>query len=91
MTDGSGSQKVMQVGPFPLRIAMAITFLPHRVPSLSDFGKVQGSVGNLGLPPEAAFVLATLEIGGSIAILLGKLTRISAGLFVILMASTHLL
>jgi putative oxidoreductase len=40
--------------------------------------------------PEAAFVVATLEIGGSIAILSGVLTRITAGFFVILMASTSL-
>jgi putative oxidoreductase len=90
MTADTDAMKLMQFGPFPLRIAMTITFFAHRVPSLSDFGRVQGFVGSLGLPPEAAFVVATLEIGGSIAILSGVLTRITAGFFVILMASTSL-
>ncbi len=80
--------KLIQFGPFPLRIVLAVTFLAHRVPSLSDFGRVQGFVGSLGLPPEAAFVVATLEIGGAIAILLGVLTRITAGFFIVLMTCT---
>jgi putative oxidoreductase len=80
--------KLIQFGPFPLRIVLAITFLAHRVPSLSDFGRVQGFVGSLGLPPEAAFVVATLEIGGAIAILLGVLTRITAAFFIVLMTCT---
>jgi len=80
----------MQFGPFPLRIMLAITYLAHRVPSFSDFGRVQGFVGSLGLPPEAAFVVATLEVGGAIAMLLGVLTRITACMFIIFMASTTL-
>ena len=40
----------------------------------ADLGKVRGSVGSMGLQPEAAFVVFILEIGGSIAILLGILT-----------------
>jgi putative oxidoreductase len=80
----------MQFGPFPLRIVLGITFLAHRIPSLADFARVQGFVGSLGLPPEIAFVVATLEIGGAIGIMLGILTRIIAGFFVIFMASTSL-
>ena len=82
--------QLMQFGPFPLRIVLGITFLAHRVPSLADFGRVQGFVGSLGLPPEAAYVVALLEIGGAIAIMAGILTRITAGFFIILMASTSL-
>lgn len=83
--------RLIQFGPFPLRVVLAITFLAHRLPTLPEFGRVQGFVGSLGLPPEAAFVVATLEIGGSIAILSGVLTRITAGFFIVLMASTSLL
>ncbi|WP_266190233.1 hypothetical protein [Candidatus Nitrososphaera gargensis] len=36
------SLRLMQFGPLPLRIMMGITFLAHRVPSLTDFGQVQG-------------------------------------------------
>ena len=82
--------KLIQYGPFPLRIVLAITYLAHRVPSLSDFGRVQGFVGSLGLPPEVAYVIAALEIGGAIAILFGVLTRITAGFFMVFMASTTL-
>lgn len=81
----------MQFGPFPLRIMLGITFLAHRVPSLADFGMVQGFVGsNLGLPPEVAYVVATLEIGGAIAMFAGIITRITAVLYIILMLSTTL-
>lgn len=80
----------MQFGPFPLRIMLGITFLAHRVPSLADFGQVQGFVGRLGLPPEVAFVVATLEIGGAIAVFAGIITRITAALYIVFMISTTL-
>jgi putative oxidoreductase len=80
----------MQFGPLPLRIMLGITFLAHRVPSLTDFGQVQGFVGKIGLPPEVAFVVATLEIGGAVAMLAGIITRITAILLIVLMTSTTL-
>jgi putative oxidoreductase len=67
---------------------VGITFLAHRVPSLADFGQVQGFVGRLGLPPEMAFVVAILEIGGAIAMFTGVLTRITAILYIIFMLAT---
>ncbi|HEX7032267.1 MAG TPA: DoxX family protein [Nitrososphaera sp.] len=82
------STKLLQFGPFPLRIMVGITFLAHRVPSLADFGQVQGFVGRLGLPPEMAFVVAILEIGGAIAMFTGVLTRITAILYIIFMLAT---
>ncbi|MCI0563805.1 MAG: DoxX family protein [Nitrososphaera sp.] len=83
-------QMLMQFGPLPLRVVMATTYLAHRLPSLSDFGRVQGFVGSLGLPPEAAYIVAVLEVGGSIALLLGVLTRITASFFIVFMTSTSL-
>src|SRR5688572_13387753 len=80
----------MQFGPFPLRIMLGMTFLAHRVPSLADFGQVQGFVGRLGVPPEVALIVATLEIGGAMAMFAGIITRITAVLYIILMASTTL-
>jgi putative oxidoreductase len=82
--------RLMQFGPFPLRIMIGITFLAHRVPSLADFGQVQSFVGRIGLPPEAAFIVATLEIGGAIAMFAGILTRITAVLYIVFMLSTTL-
>ena len=84
------NSKLMQFGPFPLRIMVGITFLAHRVPSLADFGQVQGFVGRVGLPPEVAFVIATLEIGGAIVMFAGIITRITAVLYIVLMLSTTL-
>lgn len=80
--------RLLQFGPFPLRIMIGITFLAHRVPSLADFGQVQGFVGRMGLPPEVAFVVAALEIGGAIAMFAGVLTRITAALYIVLMLAT---
>jgi len=80
----------MQFGPLPLRIMIGITFLAHRVPSLADFGQVQGFVGRIGLPPEVAFVVAALEIGGATAMFAGIITRITAALYIMLMLSTTL-
>lgn len=80
----------MQFGPFPLRIMIGITFLAHRMPSLVDFGQVQDFVGRVGLPPEAAFVVAILEIGGAIAMFAGVITRITAVLYIIFMLLTTL-
>ena len=84
------SQKLLQFGPFPLRIVLAVTFFAHRIPSLAEFGRVQGFVGSLGLPPEMAYIIAVLEIGGATAILLGVFTRITAGLLIVLMTCTTL-
>lgn len=84
------SLQLIRFGPFPLRIMLGITFLAHRMPSLADFGQVQGFVGRIGLPPEAAFIVATLEIGGAIAMFAGIITRITAVLYIIFMMSTTL-
>jgi hypothetical protein len=43
MTADMDAMILMQFGPFPLRVAMTITFLAHRVPSLSDFGRFKDS------------------------------------------------
>jgi putative oxidoreductase len=51
---------------------------------------VQSFVGRIGLPPEAAFIVATLEIGGAIAMFAGILTRITAVLYIVFMLSTTL-
>ena len=84
------SPRLIRFGPFPLRIMIGITFLAHRVPSLTDSGQVQGFVGRIDLPPEAAFIVAALEIGGAMAMFAGIITRITAALYIVLMLSTTL-
>lgn len=82
------TSQLLEFGPLPIRIMLGATFLAHRVPSLADFGQVMGFMGRLGLPAEFAFVIATLEIGGAIAIMTGVLTRIASILLIILMICT---
>lgn len=84
------SYRLMQFGPLPLRILLCASFLAHRVPSLAEFGKVQGFVSSLGLPPDFAYAIAVLEIGGAIAVLTGVLTRVASILLIAFMASTTL-
>jgi uncharacterized membrane protein YphA (DoxX/SURF4 family) len=62
---------------------LAITFLAHHVPSLSDFGRFQRFVRSLGLPPDSACVVATLEIGVAVVNLSGVLARITTGFFIV--------
>lgn len=67
---------------------LGATFLAHRAPSLADFSQMMGFMGQLGLPGEFAFVIATLEIGGAIAIMTGVLTRVASILFIMFMIAT---
>lgn len=58
------------------------------MPSLADFGQVQGFIGRL--PPEVAFIVATLKIGGAIAMFAGIMTRITVVLYMIFVLFTTL-
>lgn len=78
----------MEFGPLPIRIMLGATFLAHRAPSLAEFPQFMGFMDRLGLPAEFAFVIATLEIGGAIAIMTGVLTRIASILLIAFMIST---
>ncbi len=82
------TSRLLQFGPLPIRIMLGATFLAHRAPSLADFPQLMGFMGRLGLPAEFAFVIATLEIGGAIAIMAGVLTRIASILLIALMTCT---
>ena len=55
----------------------------HGIPKLLDIPGTQNSFANMGLPPELAIVIGLLEFIGGLAILLGILTRIAAGLLAI--------
>ena len=55
----------------------------HGLPKLLDIPGTQTSFTNMGLPPELAVVIGLLEFIGGLAILLGILTRIAAGLLAI--------
>ena len=55
----------------------------HGLPKLLDIPGTQSSFTNMGLPPELAIIIGLLEFIGGLAILLGILTRIAAGLLAI--------
>lgn len=55
----------------------------HGIPKLLDIPETQNSFANMGLPPELAIIIGLLEFIGGLAILLGILTRIAAGLLAI--------
>jgi len=66
-----------------LRIIAGIGFVIHGLPKLLDIEATQNSFSNMGLPPELAIIIGLLEVIGGLAILLGILTRIAAGLLAI--------
>lgn len=63
----------------------------HGLPKLLDIPGTQNSFTNMGLPPELAIIIGLLEFIGGLAILLGILTRIAAGLLAIDMIGAILL
>jgi putative oxidoreductase len=70
-----------------LRVFLGITFLVHGV------DKFQGGIANtagffesLGLPGFAAYIVASIELIGGIAMILGLGTRVVAALFAIILA-----
>jgi putative oxidoreductase len=77
------TKTVYNFAPLPLRIITGIGFMIHGLPKLLDISNTQNSFMNMGLPPELAIIIGLLEFIGGLAILLGVLTRIAAGLLAI--------
>lgn len=85
------TKNVFNYAPLPLRIIAGIGFMMHGLPKLLDIPGTQNSFTNMGLPPELAIIIGLLEFIGGLAILLGILTRIAAGLLAIDMIGAILL
>ena len=77
------TKNVFNYAPLPLRIIAGIGFMMHGIPKLLDIQGTQNSFTNMGLPPDLAIIIGLLEFIGGLAILLGILTRIAAGLLAI--------
>jgi len=77
--------KIADFGPLPLRIIAGIGLMIHGFPKLLDISGTGNSFTNMGIPPELALIIGLLEFIAGIAILLGILTRIAAGLIAIQM------
>jgi putative oxidoreductase len=73
----------MKFGPLPIRILVGVALIGHGLPKFYDMAGTQGFFGSLGLPGELAIAIAILELAGGIAILVGFLTRIAAGLLLL--------
>ncbi|MFD1175763.1 DoxX family protein [Paenibacillus puldeungensis] len=76
-----------ELGTTILRVFLGLTFLVH------GFVKFQGGISNtvgffesLGLPGFAAYIVATIELVGGAAMLLGIGTRMVAILFALILA-----
>ena len=76
-------QSLTSFGPLLIRILAGITFIIHGLPKFSDILGTGGFFASVGLPAELALPIGFLEVVGGIALLVGVLTRITAGLFII--------
>ena len=81
----------LDVSAFLLRIVLGISFFIH------GLVKFQGGIGNIvgwfdfiGLPGFLAYVVATLELVGGLALILGLGTRVVSALFVALLVGAIL-
>ena len=73
------------LGLLLIRLALAAVFLHHGIPKLLHFGDVVGFFTNVGLPVPAvsAAVVAVVEVGGALSMLIGIGTDISGILLTI--------
>ncbi|MBP0725730.1 DoxX family protein [Bacillus sp. RG28] len=78
--------KKYEIGALVLRLVLGITFFIH------GFAKFQGGIENvagwfssMGLPGFMAYAIATIELVGGIALILGLGTRVISTLFVFVM------
>jgi uncharacterized membrane protein YphA (DoxX/SURF4 family) len=74
------------IGALILRVLLGITFFAHGV------AKYQGGIGNIagwfdsiGIPGFMAYVVATIEVIGGLALILGFGTRIVSALMIIIL------
>ncbi|GIM46343.1 putative oxidoreductase CatD [Collibacillus ludicampi] len=71
-----------EIGSLILRLMLGITFFVHGFAKFHNgIGHVVGFFNSLGIPGFAAYVIATLEVLGGIALVLGIGTRIVSTLF----------
>jgi putative oxidoreductase len=79
--------------PTVLRILVGVIFLLHGLPKWQGLDGFSGFLGNLGIPLPGvfAFLIALLETGGGLLLIIGLGTRWVAWLFVIEMIMTTLL
>lgn len=61
-----------------LRVAVGVIFIAHGLPKFNP--NFAGFLTNIGMPPEAQFPIALLEVVGGAVLIAGILSRISASI-----------
>ncbi|WP_096186426.1 DoxX family protein [Evansella halocellulosilytica] len=75
-----------EIGAFLLRLVLGIIFLAHGADKF--LGGIDNTVGwfdSIGLPGALAYVVATIELVGGIALIIGLFTRIISALIAFIM------
>ncbi|CEH30343.1 oxidoreductase [Aneurinibacillus migulanus] len=79
--------KQSEIGTLILRLVIGITFLIHGLDKFqSGIGNIAGWFESIGLPGFLAYIVATIETVGGIAVILGLGTRIVSFLFILVLA-----
>lgn len=74
------------VGALLLRLVLGITFLAHGVDKYKGgIGNIVGWFESIGIPGYMAYIVATIELIGGIALILGLGTRVMSALLAILL------
>ncbi|HZW85715.1 MAG TPA: DoxX family protein [Nitrososphaerales archaeon] len=92
MTDTTTAITALGAASILLRLALGGLFVVHGYPKLfTNRNQIQQAMAGAGVPPTVTGLVGTLEFFGGIALIVGFLTPLVAGLFAVLMGSTTLL
>ena len=74
------------IGALILRVVLGIIFIGHGAQKFQGgIGNIAGWFDSIGIPGFLAYIVASIELIGGIAMLLGLATRIVGGLFVLVL------
>lgn len=80
-----------QIGALILRVVLGISFFIHGIVKFQGgIGNIAGWFESMGLPGFLAYVVATIELAGGLALILGLATRIVSVLLAIIMIGATL-
>ncbi len=75
-----------EAGAVILRVVLGLLFLVHGVAKFQGgISNIAGWFGSIGLPGVLAYIVASIEVAGGIALIIGLGTRVVSALFVFLM------
>ncbi len=74
------------IGALLLRVILGVIFIGHGAEKFQGgIGNIAGWFESIGLPGFLAYIVASIELAGGIAMLLGLASRIVGGLFVLVL------